>query len=430
MVVPLDSAVNIAFPFIVRRFELPIPMIQWVVISYVLTQTALLLTFGRIGDMFGYRRIFLLGTGWSTLAFLACAVAPSYPVLLVGRVAQGIGAGLILSCGPALATSLFPEAMRARVLGLYMMMFGIGGALGPAVFGFLLERLGWSAVFSLRAPIAFIAFLLAWTLPAGPRPERREIFDAAGGALLAVALACMLLALNGLGRLPDDAGRLMLFAAAAVVAFILFYRHELRFPRPIIDVRYFADAGFASVNLAFALANLAGFSIMLLVPFYLNQVSGLSVPVSGLVLAASPAGTILGAPLAGRLTSRWSPRTVALAGMAASAVGLAGVSMAGAVPGIALLTMAMLVQGVGIGMLQVAYFDIVTAAIPLRNRGVAGALGMATRSVGTVTGATVLMVIFQALRGSSGFVGAFQHSVQLAAAIPAVLVAIGLLRRR
>src|SRR3984957_5368844 len=117
LVVPLDSAVNIGFPAIVRRFELPIPMIQWVVISYVLTQTCLLLTFGRIGDMLGYRRVFLVGTGWSTLAFIACAAAPSYPVLLAGRVAQGVGAGLILSCGPALATSLFPESLRARALG-------------------------------------------------------------------------------------------------------------------------------------------------------------------------------------------------------------------------------------------------------------------------------------------------------------------------
>ena len=133
--VPLDSAVNIGFPAIVARFGLPIPMIQWIVIAYVLTQTSLMLSFGRIGDMLGYRRVFLFGTGVSTIAFVACALAPTYPALLAARVAQGIGAGLILSCGPALATSLFPEAMRTQVLARYMMMFGIGSALGPSVFG-------------------------------------------------------------------------------------------------------------------------------------------------------------------------------------------------------------------------------------------------------------------------------------------------------
>ena len=207
LVVPLDSAVNIDFPAIVARFDLPIPMIQWIVIAYVLTQTALMLSFGRIGDMVGYRRVFLFGTGVSTLAFVACALAPTYAALLAARVAQGIGAGLILSCGPALATSLFPEAMRSQILARYMLMFGIGSALGPSVFGSLVERFGWSAVFSFRAPVAAAAFLLAWTLPRSARsdPER---FDAAGGALLALALSFMLLALNRLWGLAWPRQRL------------------------------------------------------------------------------------------------------------------------------------------------------------------------------------------------------------------------------
>jgi MFS family permease len=326
--------------------------------------------------------------------------------------------------------------MRARVLGSYMMMFGIGGALGPAVFGLLLERMGWSAVFSVRAPIALAAFLLAWTLPLDAAPERRETFDAAGGVLLAVALGCMLLALNQLGQLPGSALRLALLAATATAGFVLFYRQECRFPRPIVDLSYFRDRDFSAVNVAFALVNLAGFSIMLLVPFYLSRVSLLSVPAAGVVLATSPLGTILGAPLAGRLAGLWSPELIGLAGMAASAIGLAGVSMAGSAPDIPLLAASMFLQGTGMGLLQVAYFDTVTAAIPLRNRGVAGALGMATRTVGTVTGATVLMLLFQTLRGSAGlpadvhFVTAFRHTFQAAAAIPAVLLALGLLRRR
>src|SRR4051794_33654242 len=172
LVVPLDSAVNIDFSAIVARFGLPIPMIQWIVIAYVLTQTSLMLTFGRIGDLFGYRRIFLFGTAISTIAFVACALAPTYLALLAGRVAQGVGAGLILSCGPALATSLFPEAMRTQVLARYMMMFGIGSALGPSVFGLLVQPFGWSGVFSFRAPIAGAAFVLAWTLPRPAGGER------------------------------------------------------------------------------------------------------------------------------------------------------------------------------------------------------------------------------------------------------------------
>jgi MFS family permease len=401
-------------------------MIQWVVIAYVLTQTSLMLSFGRIGDMLGYRRVFLFGTGFSALAFVACALAPSYAALLAARVAQGIGAGLILSCGPALATSLFPEAMRTRILAHYMMMFGIGSALGPSVFGVLVDRFGWSAVFSFRAPIALAAFLLAWTLP---RPARgqREPFDAAGGALLALALSFLLLALNRLHAPGVDTA---LFVVLAGVGFVLFYRQERRFPQPIIDFRYFRDAGFTMINVMNALINLSAFSIMLLAPFYLSRIPGLSLPQAGLILAASPFGIILAAPIAGRLATGYKPRLIALLGCALSAAGLVGISLSGTSPDILILALSMAVQGFGLGLFQVAYFDIITEALPARNRGIAGALGMATRTIGTVTGATVLMLIFQALQslGTDGFMTAFQVTFRIAAAIPVALILVDLWR--
>ena len=426
IVVPLDSAVNIDFPAIVVRFGLTIPMIQWIVISYVLTQTSLMLTFGRIGDMLGYRRVFLFGTAISTLAFVACALSPTYAVLLASRVAQGVGAGLILSCGPALATSLFPEAMRTQILARYMMMFGIGSALGPSAFGSLVERFGWSSVFSFRAPISAAAFLLAWTLPRPARGEP-EPFDAAGGALLAIGLSFMLLTLN---RLRAPGPETVLFAVLAVGGFILFYRQECRAPKPIIDFHYFRTADFVAANLSNVLINLSAFSIMLLAPFYLSRISGLSLPAAGLILAASPVGSIIAAPMAGRLARGHKPRLIALVGTALSGAGLFGISLSNDAPSISILVLSMVTQGIGLGLFQVAYFDIVTAAIPARNRGVAGALGMATRSIGTVTGATVLMLIFQSLQTDSAdrFLAGFQITFRIAAAIPAALLLFDLRR--
>ena len=198
LVVPFDSSVNFAFPFITRAFGLPIPAIQWVVIAYTLTYAALMLVFGRVGDMLGYRRIFLAGSLWSAVAFVLCALAPSYGALLAARVLQGVGAALVLSCGPALATSLHPESARTRILGIYTMAIGIGGALGPLIAGLLVPLIDWPAVFWFRAPLALSAFLLAWLLPADARPAHRERFDAAGGVLLVLAISAMLLALNQL----------------------------------------------------------------------------------------------------------------------------------------------------------------------------------------------------------------------------------------
>ncbi|MEJ0019914.1 MAG: MFS transporter [Acetobacteraceae bacterium] len=196
LVVPFDSSVNFAFPFITRAFGLPIPAIQWVVIAYTLTYAALMLVFGRVGDMLGYRRIFLIGSLWSAVAFVLCASASSYPALLAARVMQGIGAALVLSCGPALATSLHHESHRTRILAIYTMAIGLGGALGPLIAGLLVPLIDWPAVFWFRAPLALSAFLLGWLLPRDTRPAHREPFDAAGGVLLVLAISAMLLALN------------------------------------------------------------------------------------------------------------------------------------------------------------------------------------------------------------------------------------------
>ena len=213
LVVPFDSSVNFAFPYITRAFGLPIPAIQWVVIAYTLTYAALMLVFGRVGDMLGYRRIFLAGSRWSAVAFVLCAMAPSYPALLAARVLQGIGAALVLSCGPALATSLYPETARTRILGVYTMVIGLGGALGPPIAGLLVPIIDWPAVFWFRAPLALSAFALAWLLPVDTRPAVREKFDAAGGVLLVVAISAMLLALN---QLQHFAARRVWFVAVGL----------------------------------------------------------------------------------------------------------------------------------------------------------------------------------------------------------------------
>src|SRR5271157_1064253 len=193
LVVPFDSTVNFAFPYITRAFGLPIPAIQWVVIAYTLTYAALMLVFGRVGDMLGYRRIFLVGSAWSAVAFVLCALAPSYGALLAARVLQGVGAALVLSCGPALATGLYPETARIRILAVYTMVIGIGGALGPPLAGWLVPVWDWPAVFWFRAPLALAAFLLGWFLPSGPRTVAHGGFDGLGGIFLVLAISAMLL---------------------------------------------------------------------------------------------------------------------------------------------------------------------------------------------------------------------------------------------
>ncbi len=427
LVVPLNSMVNLDFPSIIQRFDLGIPDIQWLVISYTLTHASLLLVFGRIGDMIGHRRIFLAGTAWSGVAFVLCGAAPSYGWLLFARCLQGVGAGLVLSCGAALVTGFVAEDRRARVLGLYTMMFGLGSALGPLIAGVIVSRWGWSAVFWARAPIALGSCALAFALPVPPRSAvtGRERFDAPGAALLMLTIGALLLTLTRV-RVPAEAAA---FAVVTLGGLWGFVRQERLAARPIIDLRLFRIAGFAAVNLGHALMNLAGFAIMLLLPFYLDRVAGLGARSLGLVLASSPLGLMLAAPIAGRLAGRRNPQRLTVIGALFATLGLGGIALLAGRGGVGLLALAMFAQGFGLGLFQVAYFDIVTGTIPRRDRGVAGSLGMLTRTGGVVLGATLLMLAFQTLRGvamarGAGDAAAFLFGIRGAFVLAAGLTAV------
>ena len=429
LVVPFDSAVNVAFPHIVRAFGLSIPAIQWIVIAYTLTYAALTLVFGRVSDIIGYRRVFQLGNLTGAAAFIACAAAQSYGWLLVARALQGVGAALALSCGPALATSLYPESQRTRVLGLYTMMFGIGTALGPVMAGELVRLFDWRAVFWFRAPVALAAFALTWTLPPGTRAAGQR-FDGAGASLLVVTIGLLLLTLNQIATLAGAPWRFGLAAIATAAAALGFVLRERATPHPILDLRFFRDADFSLITMAHALLNLSGFSIMLLVPFYLDRFGGLSVPAGGLTLAASPFGLMLAGPAAAHLARTEPPRRLALLGATLMGCGQLAIGMAGDPANIPALIAAMTAQGFGLGLFQVACFEISTATIPKEDRGVAGSLVMMTRTVGVVTGATVLMLCFQILRSHASTIGSSETAAFLAgfrgafhvALIPTVLV--------
>lgn len=436
LVVPFDSSVNVAFPHIVRGFDLTIPAIQWVVISYTLTYAALTLVFGRVSDMLGYRRVFQTGNLTSAAAFLLCAGAPSYEWLLGARVLQGVGAALALSCGPALATTLYPESHRTRVLGLYTMMFGIGAALGPILAGELVRLFDWRAVFWFRAPVALLAFALTWTLPGGG-PRGKQSFDAIGAALLVLAIGLLLLTLNQLRVLDEAPWRFLAAVTAMGLSLAGFILRERATPQPILDLRFFRDLDFALITGAHGLLNVTGFSIMLLMPFYLDRLGGLSIPASGMTLASSPAGLMMAGPAAGWLAAMIPPRRLALIGTVIMAAAQLVLGQAGDPAFVPVLIAAMFAQGFGLGLFQVACFEISTAAIPKENRGVAGSLVMMTRTVGVVTGATVLMLSFQTLRAhatarglpdGAAFLAGFQGAFHIASVIPFVVILAGLWR--
>jgi MFS family permease len=436
---PLDSAVNIAFPRITEAFGLPQAGIRWVIIAYVLTYASLTLAFGKIGDLFGYRRVFVAGLVISAAGYAACSLAPHVALLLAGRVLQGVGAALTWSCAPALATSLYPENERTRVLGFYSAAIAFGAALGPLAGGVLVETFGWPVVFWARLPLVVIAFALAWLIPAGAVNAERRSFDWTGALLLVAWLTALLLAASR-PDMPNGGLVAAVLVVSGLAALWAFIAHETRHPDPIIRPSLFRDPGFATLNVASIAVNLAGFAVMLLVPFHLARTAGLEAGIGGLVLGANASGVIAGSWAAGRLGARLGHAALAIGGTVISVAGLAMVSTWTAATEPVSMAACLAAQGFGLGLFQVAYTDRVLATLPQSDRGVAGSLTLVTRTVGIVGAAAGLTALKRHLEGQAEAAGiampalaGFQTtfalvSAGLAAGLAAVLIGMAIQR--
>ena len=338
LVAPLDTTVNTAFPVITAAFGLALRDIQWVVIPFVLAQTSMALVFGHLGDRIGHRRVFAAGLAASVIGHLAVALAPDFPLLVAGRVLQGMAVGMTVSCAPALATLLVAPADKARVLAVYAAVSSLGMALGPWVGGLLLQALGWPGVFLFRAPIALLALLLLPAVPvaaARPAGQGAGRFDWPGALGLIGVLTALALALTELTRPGAALMPALGLMAAGLAGALAWVRHESRAAHPVMRMAPFRSARFAGMQAASVIVNLACFGNLLLLPYVLTRELGLGIALAGLCLSAYPGGSVLGNSLAGRLAGRWPAGRlmrvglmVAVAGLGLSAVVL-GVAPAG-----------------------------------------------------------------------------------------------------
>ena len=419
---PLDSAVNIAFPDITSSFAIELQAIRWVIVAYVATYASLMLVFGRIGDLYGHNRVFIGGLAVCIAGFAICSLARDFNWLLLARIMQGIGTAMVLSCGPALATGLFEEHLRPRILGLYAMIFGLGGAVGPSIGGLLVDLWGWPAVFWFRIPLAVAALALFVVLqpPASQRAVGR--FDLAVSSLLAGTTALLLLTVTQWDRAATQPVLILGLFLSTVAAAAAFVRLSRRSPVPIIELGWFGDFRFAWINVANVIVNLAGFATMLFVPYFLVQVSALPVWQSGLIMAAGPVMMMAASSLGGRAIAAAGAGRLALAGAILVACGLYWIGNWEAATHRVTMVLALAVHGAGLGLFQVTSLDIVAASLPRSNRGVAGSLALVMRTIGVVLAACLLTLMFAhyqhvfADRGTGqAFVLAFQVVFQMAA---------------
>lgn len=433
LVAPLDSAVNIAFPSITSAFDIPVRDIQWVITMFGLAQTSLTLVFGKVGDRHGHQRVFVAGLMVSALALILCATAASYPALVLMRVLQGVGAGLVMACGPALISFAMPPDQRRRALAIYTILIGLGMCIGPLIGGLLVQLAGWPAVYWFRVPIALIALLLLRDLrgledhadlQAARALARTQPFDRSGALMLVLALALSVFVIVQLRDPALGHGSILLAVVVVVSAFAYLYQRGDRVANPVIRLRYFADRRFRDLQIAAIVIQALTFSLLLLVPYRLALWPGLSLAGSGVVLALFPAGAMLAGVLSTRLTRRISSTQLVWSGMSIAGFGLlacAGFSTSGWLLPTAL---AMLLTGIGLGLFQVGHLDATVSAMPVGERGVAGSLVSVGRVLGFSLSANLVMWAHDAMRGVSELPSDYGRSLLVAGAVLLIAAAV------
>jgi EmrB/QacA subfamily drug resistance transporter len=315
----MASSVTVALPTIGREFSMPPAALSWVVTSYFLAIAAFLIPFGKAGDLYGRRNLFLGGTALYTAASFGSACASGAMTLIASRVLQGIGGSMIFSSSVAMLTSAVAPGERGKMLGLNVASTYIGLSLGPSLGGLLTQAAGWRSIFFVNVPMGLVMMaLVLWKIrrdkPAGPRAG----FDFGGSAVYTASLAALMLGLS-----PCSLAGGIALSAAGASGLAIFIWMESRAGSPVLTIGLFRrNRVFVFSNLAALASYSATTGAVFLISLYLQYVKGLSPKNAGLIMLAQPLVMALLSPFAGRLSDRIEPRMVASAGMALTAASL------------------------------------------------------------------------------------------------------------
>lgn len=377
------SIVNVSLPAIARHFEIAAgPLLGWVVLAYLVVVAALLLTVGRLADLIGHRTVWTLGLVVFSAGSALCGAAPSLAFLVFARALQGIGGALLMAIGPALLLTAFPREQRGRAIGLNAIVVGVGVSSGPVLGGLLTERFGFRAIFYVNVPVGLIGALVAWLrLPRRPRTTPVH-FDAIGALLLAAAFGALTAAVSLGGELGLRAPLTLSLWAVFAIALPWLVWHERRHPHPIVDLGLFRDRVFATASVSLVLSFLASFALAMLLPLYFQQLRGLDLEHTGLLLTPLPLTTALLSPLTGSLSDRTGTRVLASTGMVLLAGALALLSTLAADTPLWVAVLGLLLAGLGQAIFRAPNNSALMGAAPPNRQGVASGLLATARVVG------------------------------------------------
>jgi MFS family permease len=388
------SIANVGLPALAEAFSASFQAVQWVVLAYLLSITALIVSVGRLGDLMGRRRLLLIGIALFTAASLLCALAPGLWLLIAARALQGVGAAIMMALTMALVSGAVPKEKTGSAMGVLGTMSAIGTCLGPTLGGVLIAQVGWQGIFLLSVPQGVLAFGLAWRFLPMDRHEitsSRPDFDALGTLVLVLTLLAYTLAMT-LGR--DSFGPLNTALLVAVIGLILFVFVEQTAASPLINLRMLGNpllsAGFAMSTLVTTVV----MATLVVGPFYLSGALGLKAASVGLVMSAGPLVAALAGMPAGRLVDRLGAQRSGALGLIAMLTGACILALMPMSVGVLGYLAPLVVLTAGYALFQAANNTAVMLQIEAQQRGVVSGLLGLSRNLGLITGASVMGAVF------------------------------------
>jgi len=424
----MGTSVNVALPAIGTQFHLDAFTLSWVTTAYLLASVVCMVPLGRVADLYGRKRVFLVSLWVYAVASLLCAFAPSAFLLILSRIAQGIGGAMIFVTSTAIVVSVYPQAERGRVLGLVITSVYCGMSLGPVLGGLLAEHFGWRSIFLTTVPVAAATIALVWWRLRGEWvADEREPFDLLGAALYGSMYIALIF---GLTLLPAPLGAVWLLAGAGGVA--LFVWRESAAAHPLLDVRLFrSNRVFALSNLAALINYSATYAVAFLLSLYLQIVRGMSPDHAGLIILAQPAMQALSSPFAGRLADRVDARGPASIGMAMTAAGLLLLGTIHDATSTVFIVGCLLVVGLGFGLFSSPNTHAVMSAVEPRIYGVASSTVSAMRVTGQMLSMGIVTLILNVFIGGAAITPAlrdpFVQATRTAFLVFGLLCAAGIL---
>ncbi len=398
-----NSIVNAILPVIADSFGTDLSAVQWVVTTFLLVQSGLLLTFGRLGDLYGHKRVYLAGLVVLVAGSALCGAMPSTATLVAARVLQGIGASMLIANSPAILIQVFPPEQRGKALGIQATAVYLGLATGAPLGGWLTDLFGWRSVFYVNVPIGMLALLLGLrALKGTTRSERQESFDLAGAAVYVLGLVALLLALN---RGHDWGWTSPLVLGSLVLGVLLlglFAAIERRIRSPMLDLGLFARRSFTAPVVSALLNYGSSIATTFLLPFALIQGRGLSPGQAGLVLTCQPLVMALTASLSGALSDRVGSRVPATLGMVVLAVGLLLLSRLGVEAPVWLIAAALALVGLGVGLFTSPNNSALMGAVPAQRRGVTSGVLSTARTLGMLLGIGLAGAVYATALAGTG----------------------------